>query len=72
MKVSKQFVRQKVRPKGSIVEGYVIFQAMGHLSEYLPQLELEVPQLWNYNQPLSFEGEKLEGQGTSKRIKGMQ
>ena len=72
MKVLKQFVRQRARPEGSMVEGYMVFQTMVHLSEYLPQLHLEAPQLWGYNQPQSFEGEKLEGQGTSKRIQGIQ
>ena len=72
MKVLKQFVRQTARPEGSMVEGYMVFQTMVHLSEYLPQLHLEAPRLWGYNQPQSFEGEKLEGQGTSKRIQGIQ
>ena len=72
MKVLKQFVRQKARPEGSIVEGYMVFQEMVHLSEYLPQFHIEAPRLWNYNQSQSFEGEKLEGEGTSKRIKGKQ
>ncbi|XP_059075535.1 uncharacterized protein LOC131875398 [Cryptomeria japonica] len=69
MKVLKKFVRQKARLEGSMVEGYMVFQAMVHLSEYLPQLHLEALRLWNYSKPKSFEGEKLEGQGTSKRIK---
>lgn len=50
----------------------MVFQEMVHLSEHLPQFHLEAPQLWIYNQPQSFEGEKLEGQGTSKRIKDIQ
>ena len=50
----------------------MVFQKMVHLSEYLPQLHLESPRLWDHIQNQSFEGEKLEGQGTSKRIKGIQ
>jgi len=71
MKVLKQFVRKKARREGSIVERYMIFQKIIHLSEYLPQFHLGAPRLWNYNQSQSFEGEKLEGEGTSNRIKGI-
>lgn len=71
MKVLKHFVRQKARLEGSIVEGYMVFQEMVDLSEYLPQLHLEALRLWNYNQSQSFEGEKIESEGASNRIKGI-
>ena len=44
------------------------FQTMVHLSEYLFELHLKAPRLRDYKQPQSFDGEKLEGQGISKRI----
>ena len=72
MKVLKNIVPQKAHLEGSMIEGYMDFQAIVLLRKYLPQSHLEAPQLWSYSQPHSFEGEKLEGQGTSKRIKGMQ
>jgi len=43
MKFLKHFVRQRVHLEGSMAEGYMVFQIMVHLSEYLPQLHFEAP-----------------------------
>ena len=39
LKSLKDFVRQRSRPGGSFVHGYMIYQSMVYISEYLPNLE---------------------------------
>ena len=38
LKPLKDLVRQRVRPKGSMVEGCMLYQCMVYISEYLPKL----------------------------------
>jgi hypothetical protein len=39
LKSLKDFVRQRAHPKGSMVEGYMAYQCMVYISQYLPKLE---------------------------------
>ena len=43
MKVLRYFETKRAHPKRSMVEGYMVFQAMVHMSHYLHQLHLESP-----------------------------
>ena len=38
MKFMKALVRQRACPEGSMVEGYMVFQSMVYIAEYLPGL----------------------------------
>ena len=38
LKSLKALVRQRARPEGSMVEGYVVYQSMVYISHYLPIL----------------------------------
>jgi hypothetical protein len=38
LKFFKALVRQRARPGGSMVEGYMVYQAMVYITEYLPGL----------------------------------
>jgi hypothetical protein len=38
LKSLKALVRQRARPEGSIVEGYMVYQSMVYISQYLPKL----------------------------------
>ena len=38
LKSLKDFVRQRARPDGSMVQGYMVYQSMVYISQYLPNL----------------------------------
>ena len=38
LKSLKAFVRQRARPEGSMVEGYMVYQCMVYISQYIPKL----------------------------------
>ena len=39
LKSLKYFVRQRACPEGSMVQGYILYQSMVYISQYLPNLE---------------------------------
>ena len=38
LKSLKDLVRQRARPEGSMADGYMVYQCMMYISEYLPKL----------------------------------
>ena len=68
----KDIVRQRACPEGSIVEGYMVYQCMVYISEYLPKLaeNMNVPHIWHLNSINKFEGEVLLGKRTMRIVKG--
>ena len=70
----KALVRQRARLEGFVVEGYMVFQAMVYIVEYLPGLAFIKMELdWHIGDPNStkkFEGEYLMGKGRSRKVKG--
>ena len=72
LKSLKDLVRQRACPDGSMVEGYMVYQCMVYISEYLPKLaeNINVPRIWHLNSINKFEGEVLLGKGTMRTMKG--
>jgi hypothetical protein len=72
LKALKAFVRQRSRPEGSMVEGYMLYQSTVYFSEYLPQVvgDMDVPLLWDANTTNKFKGEVLLGKGRWRKVKG--
>jgi hypothetical protein len=74
LKLLKALVRQRARPEGSMVEGYMIYESMVSISQYLPKLSTQVMQavdcIWDVNSIKKIEGEQLLGKGTMKKVRG--
>jgi hypothetical protein len=72
LKSLKAFVRQRARPEGSTVEGYMVYQCMVYISQYLPKLaeNMNVPRIWHLDSIKKFEGEVLLGKGKMRTMKG--
>ena len=69
----KDFVRQREHPKGSMVEGYMVYQYLVYTSQYIPILAtkiMKVPRIWDVNSINKFEGEVLVGKGRMRKVKG--
>ena len=53
LKSLKALVRQRARPEGSMVEGYMVYQSMVYISQYLPKLTAltmhAVDRIWDVN-----------------------
>ena len=71
LKSMKAFVRQRARPDGSMVEGYMVYQCTVFISQYLPKLaeNMNVPSIWHLNSINKF-GEVLLGKGKMRTVKG--
>ena len=74
LKFMKALVRQRACPEGSMVEGYMVFQAMVYIVEYLPWLtfiNMELDRcIGDPNSTKKLEGEYLMGKGKSRKVKG--
>ena len=72
LKSLKDFVRQRARPEGSMVEGYMVYQCMVYISQYIPKLveNMNVPCIWHLNFINKFEGEVLLEKGRIRTMKG--
>ena len=72
LKSLKDFVTQRARPEGSMVQGYMVYQSMVHISQYLPNLakNINLPRIWHVNSINKFEGEVLLGKGRTRKVKG--
>ena len=72
LKSLKDLVRQKAHPEGSLVEGYMVYQTMVYIGQFLPKLELNmnVDRILDVNSINKFEGECLLGQGIMRKVKG--
>ena len=71
LKSLKDFIRQRVCLKGSIVQGYMVYKSMVYISQYLPNLEknINLPRIWHVNSINKFEGEVLLGKGRTRKVK---
>jgi len=74
LKFMKALVRQRARHEGSMVEGYMVFQTMVYIAQYLPRLAFIKMDLDRHGgDPKSIkklEGEYLMGNGRSRKLKG--
>ena len=71
----KALVRQRAHPEGSMMEGYMVFEAMVYIVEYLPgqtfiKTELDRCIHGDPKSTKKLEGEYLMGKGKSRKIKG--
>ena len=68
----KGLVRQQARAKGSMMEGYMVYQNMMYISEYIPKLasKLHLAHICDPHSNNNFEGEYPKGKGRSRKVKG--
>ena len=68
----KYFARQRARPEGSIVQGYMLYQSMLYISQYIPNLakNISLPCIWHVDSINKFEGEVMSGKGQKRKVKG--
>ena len=72
LKFMKGLVRQLAHLEGSMMEGYMVYQNILYVSEYLPILasKLNLHRICDPDSNKKFEGEKLKGKGRSRKVKG--
>ena len=72
LKFMKGLVRQQAHAKGSMMDGYMVYQNMLYISEYLPNLvsKLNLHHICDPDSNDNFEGEYLKGKGRSRKVKG--
>lgn len=72
LKFMKGLVWQRALPEGSIIEGYMIYQTMVYISEYLPNFaaDIHVDCIWDPNSNDKLKGEYLIGKGRLRRVRG--
>ena len=72
LKFMKGFVIQRGCAEGSMVEGYMVYQNMLYISEYLPKFmsKLNLCRICDLDSNNNFEGEYLKGKGRSRKVKG--
>ena len=72
LKSMKDLVRQRECPKGSMVEGYMVYQLMVYISQCLPTIaiSMHVDRIWYVNSIKIYEGEHLLGKGRMKKVRG--
>ena len=63
LKFVKGLVQQRACLEGSMIEGYMIYQTMVYISEYLPKFVagIHVDRIWDPNCNDKFKGEYLMG-----------
>ena len=66
------FVRQRAHTEGSIVHGYMVYQSIVYISQYLPNLEknINLPCIWHVKPINKFEGGVLMVKGRTRKVKG--
>ena len=72
LKFMKGLVRQRAYVEGSMMEGYMVYQNMLYVSEYLPILasKLNLHRICDPDSKNDFEGEYPKGKGRSRKVKG--
>jgi hypothetical protein len=74
LKSLKALVRQRACPEGSMVEGYMVYESMVYISQYLPKLVVQAMHamdcIWDVKSIKKFEREQLLGKGTMKKVRG--
>jgi hypothetical protein len=73
LKSLKALVRQRARPEGSMVEGYMVYQTLVYISDYLLDLERKINMhcIWGVNNVKIYEVEVLVGNGKMRKVKGI-
>ena len=71
LKFLKGLVRQRARPESSMMEGYLVYQNMMYISEYIPKLasKLNLGHICDPHSNNNFEGEYSKGKGRSRKVK---
>ncbi|MCO5577210.1 hypothetical protein L7F22_031035 [Adiantum nelumboides] len=69
MRVLKGCVRQKARPEGSMVEGWMLEECMYYVCEYLERTNFEAPRIWTNESSSTMSDEVLSGKGVPFRLK---
>ena len=72
LKFLKGLVRQRAHREGFLIEGYMVYQNMIYITEYLPKLaaKLNLGRICDLDSNKNFEGEYLIGKGRSRKVKG--
>ena len=72
LKFMKGLVQQRENAKGSMVEGYMVYQTIVYISEYFLKFvaNIHVDHIWDPNSNEKFEGEYLMGKGRLRRVRG--
>ena len=72
LKFMKGLVRKQARSEGSMMEGYMVYQNMLYISEYIPNLvsKLILHYICDTHYDNQFEGEYLKGKDRSRKMKG--
>ena len=72
LKSLKALVRQRPHPEGSMVEGYMVYQTMVYITEYLPKFasNIHVDRIWDLEPFKKLDGEYLMGKGTLRKVRG--
>ena len=68
MKVLKGFVCQNARPKGSMVEGWLVQEACVWITQYLERVDKEMPMLWSTKDDERLINEVCQGKGLHFRL----
>ena len=72
LKSLKSLVRQRECPKGSMVEGYMVYQSTVYISQYLPKIAatMHVDHIWDVDSIKKIDGKHLLGKGRMKKVRG--
>ena len=72
LKFMNGLLRQQARDEGSMMEGYMVYQNMLYVSEYLPNLasKINLRCICDLDSNNKFEVEHLKGKGRLRKMKG--
>ena len=70
LKFMKGLVRQRAHVEGYMMEGYMVYQNMLYVSEYIPILasKLNLCRICDPDSNKKFEGEQLKGKGRLRKL----
>ena len=63
MKTLKDFVRQRAQPEASMAEGWLVYESMHYINEYLSMVDSNIPLFWDEKEDEKIDGEVLQGVG---------
>lgn len=63
LKILKGFVQNKARPKGSMVKGYALEEALGFCTKYIQAFTTTRRRVWDDKEDPNMTNEMLEGSG---------
>ena len=72
LKSLNSLVRERELPKYFVVEGYMVYQTMVYIFQYLPKLavNMNAGHIWDVSPINKFEREYLLGKGRMMKVKG--